>query len=532
MTIVKRLIPLMLAASILLCLPSCKNSQEPEETDDALSMLLEIVDSYDTTAASDYYVIVIPSGCTSELAEKARALSDALEEITGVDSVVEYDEGDNPLRSDAIEIILGNTIRNESRVALAELSAGDYVCKKIDGSVVIGGIDDADTVIAVERFMTDILPYSSAEQLMSSGAEFEYFADPDRDDVLLCGFLISDFGIVCEADDDLLGVANEIKGEILDRSGSELEVSDAQRIGLRDIVLRLEASDGYVGEGYILYDGEDVILSAYDIYGMQAVASSFCSLLLADKQTDEICLDGDWSSRTVKCPNRPFEVELISFDEETPGSVLVNCITSAYNGIIERKPALVLISDVSANLLEFLSTHLPDGYSYRTFGLEGYLGAESVLVAIFDSTVESISVDIEDQREFKVADISVKRTNGEPDCDISYLYTDLYWGVEENLDGITDRLELLTSKDGVDLVLVECGVADNMPFKLPEGSLLLDRELIRASNHSWAYIDVLAANDPILLKGISCEDLKKDGVPFGFLSRVTRISFARAEFNK
>ena len=66
--------------------------------------------------------------------------------------------------------------------------------------------------------------------------------------VLLCGFLISDFGIVCEADDDLLGVANEIKGEILDRSGSELEVSDAQRIGLRDIVLRLEASDGYVGE--------------------------------------------------------------------------------------------------------------------------------------------------------------------------------------------------------------------------------------------------------------------------------------------
>ena len=532
MTIVKRLLPFMLAVSILLCLPSCKNSQEPEETDDALSMLLEIVDSYDTTAVSDYYVIVIPSGCTSELAGKARALSDALEEITGVDSVVEYDGGDNPLRSNAIEIILGNTSRNESRVALAELSTGDYVCKKIDGSIVIGGIDDADTVIAVERFMTDILPYSSAEQLMSSGAEFEYFADPDRDDVLLCGFLISDFGIVCEADVDLLSVAKKIKGEILDRSGSELKISASQRSGLRDIVIKLEESDSYVGEGYILYDGEDVILSAYDIYGMQAVADELCRLVLSEDPEDEICLDGDWSSRTVKCPNRPFEIELISFDEEDPGSVLLDCITSAYNGIAERKPALVLISDVSANLLEFLSTHLPDGYSYRTFGLEGYLVSESVLVAIFDSTVESVSVNIEDQKEFKVADISVERANGEPDCDIAYLYTDCYWDVEENLEGIADRIEPLTAKEGMDLVLVECGVLNNVPFKLPDGSLLSDRELIRASNNSWVYIDVLAAKDPIFLKEISCENLKKDGVPFGFLSRVTRISFARAEFNK
>ena len=75
MTIGKRSFSLTILAVLLilaavLILPSCKSNADGESaSDDALTMLLEIVESIETTAEADYYVVVIPSDATSALAQ-------------------------------------------------------------------------------------------------------------------------------------------------------------------------------------------------------------------------------------------------------------------------------------------------------------------------------------------------------------------------------------------------------------------------------------------------------------------------------
>ena len=145
----KRIFTLMLLLALVACacLPSCKDGGAGEsESDDALSMLLEIVDSEETTTESAaYYVVIIPADCSAALAQKAIALAEGIEEMTGIESVVEYDNKLTDGRENATRIILGNTALNESAIAFAKLLDGDYVCKSVNSSTVIGGLSDSQS---------------------------------------------------------------------------------------------------------------------------------------------------------------------------------------------------------------------------------------------------------------------------------------------------------------------------------------------------------------------------------------------------
>lgn len=518
MTIAKRFLPLILVLSLLFCLTSCKGEAAVDsESDDALSMLLEIVDSVETTSEANYYVVVISAEASGALAQKAKLLSDKIEEITGVDSVLEYDNGDNPIREKAIEIILGNTDRNESRVALAELRDGDYVCKIMNGNIVIGGISDEDTVIAVERFMTDILPYSSAEQLMGAGEEFEHYAERKDESVLLCGFPISGFGLVCGADGELGGVAEHIAEGVFERCGVELSTVATKRDGVKEIILEFVESETYVGEGYIAYDGEDVTLRACDKYGIQAVAEYFCDLLLAGEQTDEICLVSSWVSRTVKCPNRLIEMEMISFDDQSAGFVTLDCVTAMFKEIDALKPQLALLSEMTEETWSIVSANIPQGYSYCT------LGNDSVAAIIYDTQLLSLSVKTTVMSGFNLAEITLAEAGGAPSYDMAYIYSDDAsdaQSIGEAISGIVNEK---------DLVLVEHAVSGSDDARLPAFSLM-EGSRIHGSDGDFTYIDAISAECSISFENVSCENLKKNGISFGFLCRATRVSFHRAEF--
>ena len=526
MTIAKRFLRattlILLGAVLALALPSCKGSDGDSESDDALSMLLEIVDSEESSAESDYYVVIIPSGASSALAQKANLLVLDIEEITGVDSVLEYDNGDNPRRENAIEIILGNTNRNESRIALAELIVGDYVCKKIDGNIVIGGVSDEDTIIAVDRFMSEILPYSSAEQLMGADAGFEHFAERETP-MLLCGFPVKDFTVVCGSDAKMQTLAATLQHAILDKSGSELSVSDTRKDGRKDIILELVKSDSYIGEGYISHKGEDVVLSAYDLYGMQKVVGEFCELLCADKQTDAICLGSDWSVRNVKCPNRPFAVELFVTNESDAGFSRADFVSAVCGDIKTNDPSLVLMNCVSEETLSFMKgITMSKSYSYKTFG------ADNMLTIAYDDSVSDLSVKLASHGGLTVADISVERADDEPGYNITYIYSDS----SDTAADISEKIRTLTNGSDADLVLTSYDVVDADDAVLTELSVLDGNEHICKSNGKWVCVDAFATAAPTALENISGDSLQNNGVPLGFLCHATRISMHRTEYGK
>ena len=515
MTIAKRFALSAVLIAALLLLVSCKGGANGDaESDDALSMLLEIVESAQTTAEAEYYVVVIPSEATSELARKANSLVLAIEEITGVDSVLEYENGDNPRRDGAMYIILGNTERNESRIALAELRDGDYVCKIIDEAIVIGGISDEDTIIAVDRFMSEVLPYASAEQIMSEEAGFEHFAESNAEvPVLLCGFLICDFGIVGGSDAISRNAADSIRGAILSEEGSALDMLDSRRNGAKDIVLELVSSDTYVGEGYISYDGEDVILRAFDAYGMKVVSDRFCDLLLADEQTDEICLGENWDMRVVKCPNRPFDVELVVLDDGGEGIGLVDRVTAICENISGSKPSLVLIDKLSLGAWELLRAVIPEGYTCT------HIDDGEIFAIIYDSSVAELSVDRSDNGCLEMLEISVKRANGEPSYDVTYLYADS----ADPSDDVLKAVRGIADEKRADMIFSVCALPVGESVEL-DGSVMSELDRVCDLDDSRVCIDAFGTGDNVLLEDVFCKGLTKNGSPFGSACRVFGIS--------
>ena len=115
-----------------------------------------------------YYRVVIPSDCSPEVASLGRTASDRIEEITGIESGLVYDGEAYAYREDAFEVLIGKTERNSTLAAFDELKRDDYVCRYSEGALVIGGISDAATLTALERFVNEILPSASAQSLMPS----------------------------------------------------------------------------------------------------------------------------------------------------------------------------------------------------------------------------------------------------------------------------------------------------------------------------------------------------------------------------
>lgn len=522
MTIGKRLLSLALLLLVLsACLVSCKNKADGgEESDDALSMLLEIVESAETTAEAGCYVIVLPAGCTGALVENAQRLSDGIEEIVGVECVIEYDNSDTPRRDNAIEIILGAAERDESKILLSKLRANDYICKKANENIVIGGVTESATLTALNKFIDEILPYASSDQLMSSGAEFEYVGSYKLDGVKLCGFPIGDFDIVCGTEPESVGVANRLYLDILSESGYALNIRDKQRDGFKEIVLELVETEDYVDKAYILYDGEDVTLRAYSAYGMNAASDNFRELLLVEEQTDVLCLSEEWTSLEVNCPNRLISVEHITFDETASGFLTLDCVSAIHGELRENAPAVVLMSEMSASVWNIMRANLPDGYLYRAFG-QG-----SISAVAYDSSVVELSATTVRDGDAERTDILFSEIGGTPSYRITYLYSDILGDVS----GILSKVNSVISENVADIVLVEHAVAPSADVSAGEG--LLDRaDVLQTLGDGTRYIDAFATGNALNYSDVSAELVRgRDGDPLGFTCRATRVSFNRAEF--
>lgn len=375
---------------------------------------------------SKYYRIVLASNSEPEIADLAYELESAIEQYTGFDCGVVYDTQNSPERTDLIEILIGKTNRNSGAIALEGLRADDYVCKWIDGSLIIGGLSNSATLTALERFIAEILPYATAESLMSEDLEFSYRHDYEVDSIKLCGFYISAYSIVCS--DQTFEYARVLKEGIAAHGGYDLDLAvRSAREGVKEIVIFTDISLGDCA--YAAYDGEDVVIKARDLYGLSVAFESFYNELLCG-DTDKVSVT---LSEQIAYPYISPDISVMSIIGDIKAIesnlTLINNIISK---IKSTMPDVVVLGKAESGIAEMLMFGLPSDYVYKKVTLPG--GRDLAILY----HVHTVSVTIEDSKEndMSVVQMNVKHIASEEE----YQAIIVMGGTAISVDAVCDVL--------------------------------------------------------------------------------------------
>lgn len=229
----KSFICLIMIFCILIFVASC--SQNKSNIDEVFSELEFASDSegeITETSFVEHIYVIISEGCSGELSLKARELADKIQEKTGLLTSLKYDNELKSAPKNACEILIGNTDRLASKNAIDVLRKDEYLCHWDNGAIVICGRSDDSTILAVEKFINEIIPSASKYSLMHSAAHFEYRCDYEIKNITINGYDLYDYVFVypaenkfCEADMAML-----LRDFINSKSGYFLDVIADDRI--------------------------------------------------------------------------------------------------------------------------------------------------------------------------------------------------------------------------------------------------------------------------------------------------------------
>lgn len=274
----KRIICALILCALMLSLISCST---PRNDIDELFSQLAVSDLYgDETDVAEHIYVIIPKGCSGELSLKARELADAISAKTGIVTSLKYDGEFSHAPSGSLEILLGDTNRLASSNAVDILKDGDYICRWDNGAVVICGKSDSATVLAVERFMSDVLPGMTNSYIMSEYACIENIAEYEISKIILQGYDLYDYAIVYnEGNADEQSIALALQSFLSAKSGYLLSVTSKPNSVTRKIVLSSRSE-----ETAIISNDSGIILCGDDSYSLSCAVSAFVKDIKSNSQ--------------------------------------------------------------------------------------------------------------------------------------------------------------------------------------------------------------------------------------------------------
>ena len=280
---------LALSLVLVICLAAFSAcSGDDDSAFELLDAMKDEASNQTEQAQYDKYLVVIPASSTSELSLIARDLADKIEQKTGIECEYKYDNADVSVKEKRFDILLGNTGRRESVDNLGKFKKDDYVCKLLDGCIVLGGLSDAATVVAVQKFIDDVLPNATAGAIMSASSGFEHRGEYELGDVLLCGYDIRDYTIVFSGA-DVQTMAIALRDLVADQSGIYLGIKSGKvnTSSDKEIFLSIDTS----ADACVKHVGEDVYIIGKDAYSLSAAISGFYNMLLESKTNGVVSLD-------------------------------------------------------------------------------------------------------------------------------------------------------------------------------------------------------------------------------------------------
>lgn len=189
------------------------------------------------------YVIVYGEGVSNALKTKVGELSLKMKEKFGTVIAVKDDffkEGVDALAIKETEILVGPTNREESKSFVGELKAKDFGWKAVNKKLVIAGVNDEMTVIAIDEFISRVLSKETEKGVFYSNKESAYLyrAEYPLETITVAGKDISEYTFVYN--DEIYGmkyVAEYVRDAIADKCGHYLPVrKNGETEGLKLLV--------------------------------------------------------------------------------------------------------------------------------------------------------------------------------------------------------------------------------------------------------------------------------------------------------
>ncbi len=253
-----------------LCLISCtaeNNFSELEALQDGMGVKI-------TT-----YYIVLPSGCSSELALSAEGLASQIQDAQSVSCKVIYDSQSMESDIGTMPIYLGNA-DGKLKECVSGLRRDDYVYSANSEYILLGGLYDKASCVAIDKFLSDVLPNCETVNIFEYEGDFSYSHTYEYDSFMLCGFDVGEYDIIHSESraSNTQGIAEALRNKIADKTGAypELLSEGEQKAGRRELVLRLDENENE----NICFDGEDILLTAHDTYGLSVLVEQLYSLML------------------------------------------------------------------------------------------------------------------------------------------------------------------------------------------------------------------------------------------------------------
>ena len=224
--------------------------------------------------------VIIGKNESLEIIAAAEALCEKLSATVGKSAYVSY-AGDITATDGATEIWLGYESTAAAQNLMRDMRTDDFMCREVDGVVVLGGKSDRATVNAIERFCREILPLSTKYRLVPENGGFDQVGTYEIDKALINGVFVKNFEIVVESrnDEELLRAALYLQRSISDRTGYWLDIVEEgdRNFESNGIFLKWQSRQ-ILGVGRVLPTQYGFDLSAEDHPGLVECIDTFVSL--------------------------------------------------------------------------------------------------------------------------------------------------------------------------------------------------------------------------------------------------------------
>ena len=385
---------LALALCAFICLSSCaKSGSNLDEVFSQLEIASDDESETESEAIVEHIYVIIPDGCSGELSLKARELADKIKEKTGLLTSLKYDNELKRAPDGSCEILLGNTDRLASKNAIDVLRKDEYLCHWDNGAIVICGRSDSATIVAVEKFMSEILPSATKYSIMHSGAHLEYKCEYDIKDITLNGYDLYDYTLIYPASNKYFekDMAIMLRDAINARSGYFLDVISDEEI--TDKTVRVLSVSAQQKQNAIVPYEYGVAIVGDNSYSLSLAVDRFIDDIdgsnkdgVVDLKYDKIAeiASVDTSFESVLCfvkentqkPISPFKSLMELFNDDKTGIYFVG------------NPDEYLITDIKANIASHLKLN------------EVEIGERKVLIVYNEQKIKKIDIFVSEDKRY------------------------------------------------------------------------------------------------------------------------------------
>ena len=291
--------------------------------------------------------IIIGRNESLEMIATAEELCEQLTAVVGKSAYISY-EGDKTATDGETEIWLGYQSTVAAQNLMREMRSDDFMCREIDGVIVMGGRSIAATANAVERFCKEILLSATKYRLIPENGGFEHVGEYEVDRALINGVLVKNFEIVIESrnDSELLGSALYLQSSISDKTGYWLDIVEENDRKFESNGLILKRQSGLaLGDERVLSTQYGVELVAEDKAGLIECVDSFVSMFSQGPDEGSLYIEFDSEIRTEYFFT-DFTVASMRLDECLPFSSALTLAT-VMKEALESRPDILLTGKLS-----------------------------------------------------------------------------------------------------------------------------------------------------------------------------------------